>query len=141
MAEAKTKPTEVGVTEHLASITDPSRRADCQALAALMSKVTGHPPVMWGPSIVGFDRYSYRYASGHTGESCLLGFSSRKTDISVYVAAGFDGSQDLLAALGKHKAAKACLYIKSLADIDLGVLEVLLSRAAAEMRRRHPTTT
>lgn len=139
MAEAKTRPTTISVADHLAAIADPARRADCQALAELMSRVTGHAPVMWGPAIVGFDRYRYRYASGHEGESCLLGFSSRKTDISIYVNTGFDGTRDLLASLGRHKTAKACLYLKSLKDIDLDVLEALLRHAATEMRRRHPT--
>jgi len=93
---------------------------------------------MWGTSIVGFGSYHYRYASGHEGDSCLAGFSSRKGDISIYVTAGFEGQEPLLANLGKHKAGKVCLYVKRLADVDLELLESLVEGSVAEMRRRYP---
>jgi len=96
---------------------------------------------MWGGSIVGFDQYHYKYASGHEGDSCIVGFSSRKGPISVYMPAGYDGAEALLAQLGKHKIGKACLYIDKLTDVKLRVLEQLLVRAVAETKKRYPTVT
>jgi hypothetical protein len=138
MAEAKTKPTGASVKAHLDAIEDETRRKDCKALAALMKRVTGCTPKMWGPSIVGFGSYHYEYASGHSGNSCLVGFSSRKGDISIYLMPGFEGAEELFAALGRHRRAKACLYIRRLADVRLPVLEELVGRAFAETRRRYP---
>jgi Domain of unknown function (DU1801) len=138
MAEAKTKPTEAGVESYLDTIADEARRSDCKQLVEIMSRVTACKPVMWGASIVGFDRYHYRYASGHEGDACVIGFSSRKGDISIYVAAGVDGADDLLAKLGRHKMAKACLYVRRMTDIHVPVLEQLLTRAVAHTRERHP---
>jgi hypothetical protein len=140
MYEAKTQVTAVSVASYLANIGDEVRRQDCKALAALMQGVSGCAPKMWGPSIVGFDSYHYRYDSGHEGDSCLLGFSSGKAQISIYMVAGYEATetQALLAQLGKHKLGKACLYIKRLADVKLPVLEELLTRSAAETRHRYP---
>ena len=140
MAELKTKPTDVAVRDHLAAIEDDARRADCEALAELMSRVTGCEPVMWGPSIVGFDRYHYRYASGHEGDAALVGFASGKRQLTLYLAPGFEGdaSRELLARLGKHKTGKGCLYLKRLADVDPEILEELVRWSVAEMRRRYP---
>lgn len=139
MYEAKTKPTSASVSAYLDAIEDEGRRKDCKELAKLMTKVTGCKPKMWGTSIVGFDQYHYKYASGHEGDSCIVGFSSRKGDISVYMVAGYEGAEDVLAELGKHKLGKACLYLKRLSDIRLPVLERLLIRAVAETKRRYPT--
>ena len=140
MAEAKTQPTTQSVASYFEAIDDDARRKDCKELAALMKRVTSCAPTMWGTSIVGFDQYHYRYASGHEGDSCVVGFSARKGPISVYMAAGYEGAQDLLQQLGKHKIGKACLYINKLADVKLPVLEQLLVRAVAETKRRYPTT-
>jgi hypothetical protein len=137
-AEAKTRPTASSVQQHLAAIDDPVRRQDGQALADLMQRVTGQPALLWGGSIVGFGSYHYRYASGHEGDSCQVGFAARKNDLTVYLVAGFDGQPELLARLGKHKMGKACLYIKRLADVDLQVLEALVAGSVAEVRRRYP---
>jgi hypothetical protein len=139
MSDAKTKPTALSVDRYLADIADDVRRQDCEALAAMMQRVTGCPPVMWGTSIVGFDRYHYRYASGHEGDSCVVGFSSRRGDISVYVMGDDDGERAaLLARLGRHKMGKACLYLRRLADVDQAVLEALVTRSVAETRARYP---
>lgn len=139
MYEAKTKPTALSVDRYLADIADDARRQDCEALVVMMQRVTGCPPVMWGTSIVGFDRYHYRYASGHEGDSCVVGFSSRKGDISVYVMGDDDGERAaLLARLGRHKMGKACLYLRRLADVDQAVLEALVTRSVAETRARYP---
>ena len=137
-AEAKTKATQASVRDYLDAIEDEDRRKDCEILAELMQKTTGFPPVMWGTSIVGFGSYHYRYASGHEGDACLVGFSSRKGDISVYVMAGMDEQAELLEKLGKHKAGKGCLYIKRTADVDLKVLAKLVKNSVAELQLRYP---
>ncbi len=120
----KTQATTTPVAAHLAAIADAARRADCEALAQLMQAVTGHAPQMWGTSIVGFGTLNYAYASGRTGQICLLGFASRKSDIVLY---GVDVDQaDLLAQMGAHKLGKGCLYIRRLQDVNQGVLTQLL---------------
>lgn len=140
MYEAKTKPTKAGVTAFLGAIADPERRRDCRALSALMKRATGCRPRMWGTSIVGFDTYHYKYASGHEGDSCVVGYSPRKGDISIYLVPGYETApvKALLAKLGKHKTGKACLYVRRLADVDTTVLEQLVSHSVAEIRRRYP---
>lgn len=140
MYEAKTKPTDSSVRAYLAAIEDPARRADCETLCVMMDAATGCPAVMWGTSIVGFDRYHYRYESGHEGDACVVGFASRKGDISVYLLAGYDHPdvKAMLSRLGKHKTGKACLYIKRLSDVDIPVLEQLVAYSVADTRRRYP---
>jgi hypothetical protein len=140
MVENKTKATAASVAAYLAAIADEGRRQDCEALARLMARVTKQPPVMWGPGIVGFGSYHYRYESGREGDSCLVGFASRKGDISVYLVAGFPGREELLARLGKHKMGKGCLYVRRLGDLDLQVLEQLVVGSVAEVQRRYGPT-
>jgi Domain of unknown function (DU1801) len=137
MTENKTKATEASVDGYIAAIDDESRRKDCAALARLMAKASKQKPKMWGTSIVGFGSYHYKYESGREGDSCLTGFSSRKGDISIYLMASFPGHDELLSRLGKHKMAKACLYIRKLSDVDLKVLEQLVAGSVAERKRRH----
>jgi hypothetical protein len=139
MAELKTKPTDASVDEYLDTIADPRRRADCVAISALMKRVTKFEPRMWGPSIVGFGSYHYRYESGHEGDACLAGFSFRKPEIVVYIAEGFESREKLLQQIGKHRTGKVCLYIKRLSDIDVGVLEKLVKASVAAMRKRYPS--
>lgn len=136
--ELKTQPTKVSAASHIAALPDPQRRQDCRALVKLMTAITGKRPVMWGPSIVGFDTYHYKYASGHEGDMCVLGFASRGAELVVYLLPGLEAAAPLLAKLGRHRASKACLYFKRLADVDLGVLEELLRQSAADTRRRYP---
>jgi hypothetical protein len=131
MAENKTKATDASVQAYLAAIEDETRRKDCQALARLMTEATGHPPRMWGASIVGFGSYHYRYESGREGDSCIVGFSARKGEISVYGLQSAVNAVELLAKLGKHKAGKGCVHIKTLADVDPKVLGQLVANAAA----------
>jgi hypothetical protein len=100
-----------------------------------MARATKQPPKMWGSSIVGFGSHHYRYESGREGDVCLVGFSSRKGDITVYGLTAAPGHEALIAKLGKHKAGKGCLYIRSLGDIDLKVLEKLVADAAAAKRQ------
>ena len=127
MAETKTRPTDASVDAFLEAVAHPVRRADGQAVRALMERVTGAPAVMWGPSIVGFDEYHYRYDSGHEGDMCRMGFSPRSANLALYVG-GFPEYDALLDRLGKHKRSTACLYVNKLADIDMTVLEDIVRR-------------
>lgn len=138
MYELKTKPTDASVRAYLDDIQDEQRRQDCEKLVALMSKVTGEAPKMWGPGIVGFGSYHYRYASGHEGDASLVGFSSRKDSISLYVMPCFSSHGEYLSQLGKHKAGKACLYVKRLSEINLKILEQMIVESVADIRRRYP---
>lgn len=127
MAEIKTKPTEASVDEFLEAVHHPARRADGKVLRAMMERVTGEPATMWGPTIIGFGSYHYKYASGHEGDMCRLGFSPRSANLVLYVG-GFPEYEGLLAKLGKFRRSKACLYLNKLADVDLGVLEEIARR-------------
>lgn len=133
MSEPKTQPTKTTLAAFLGTVEDPQRRADCTTIAKLMQKITGEKAVIWGTSIVGFGRYRYRYASGQEGDWPVCGFSPRKNDLTLYLMRGFDGEEALLAQLGKHKISKACLYLKSLKNVDMAVLEQLIERAVAVM--------
>lgn len=140
MAEAKTQPTAVTLDEFLTTSVDPTRHADCRAIAAMMQDATGEPSVMWG-AIVGFGRYRYQYESGREGEWPVVAFAARKTDLTLYIVPGFDDFDALLGKLGKHKTSKACLYIKQLADVDVKVLKAIIDgsvKAMASKRIRAP---
>jgi len=137
MADAKTKPTLASVEQYLASKASPEQLPDCMALMVLLKRVTKQSPKMWGPSIVGFGSYSYKYDSGRTGEFCLTGFAVRGKELVVYLVAEGPGQQALLAKLGKHKMGKSCLYFKRMTDLDTKILEALVSESVAETRRRH----
>ena len=137
MAENKTKQTDASVQRYLAAIDDETRRKDCEALAKLMTRAPNHSPKMRGSSIVGFGSYHYKYESGREGDTCLVGFSPRKSEISVYGLRAAPNAEELLARLGPHKAGKGCVYIKTLGNVDLKVLEQLVASAAAETKRQH----
>src|ERR687898_1193142 len=132
MSVPKTTPTKVSVESHIAAITNEEQRKDARTLVALMRRVTKQEPMMWGPSIVGFGSYHYKYASGHEGDSALAAFAVRGRELVVYIAADFEGRDVLLAKLGKHKAGKVCVYIRRLANVDLKVLEKLVARSIAD---------
>ena len=139
MAETKTRPTGASVEAYLASRASPEQLKDCRAIMALCRRVTKQQPKMWGPSIVGYGSYRYKYASGHSGESCLAAFAVRGKDLVVYVMGAENPEQrDRLARLGKHKMGKSCLYFRRLADLDVKVLEALMAGSIAEVRRRYP---
>ena len=127
MADIKTKPTDASVDAFLDGVQHPVRRADGKALRTMMERITGDPAVMWGPSIVGFGLYHYRYDSGHGADMCRVAFSPRSANLVLYVG-GFPEYQALLAKLGKHKSSKACLYLNKLADADMAVLEEIVRR-------------
>ena len=140
MAENKTQVTDIDPEAFVAAVEHPTRRADAETLLDMMRRVTGCQPQMWGPTIVGFGRYRYRYDSGREGEFMLTGFSPRKANLVVYVLPGYDDIADDLAELGKHKVGKSCLYINKLADVDVDVLERIVTDGVAEMRRQYETT-
>jgi hypothetical protein len=136
MAEAKTKPTALAPRDFIAKVRDPRQRSDALAMVRIFRRATGEKPVMWGPSIIGFGKYHYRYESGREGDMCLAGFSPRSAALVVYALSGAKGEGDLLARLGKFKRGKGCLYIKHLDDVDPGVLEELVRTSSAHTRER-----
>lgn len=138
MAEIKTKPTPVSPADFIAAVENPARREDARTVCAMMERITGEPPRMWGPSIIGFGSYHYRYDSGHEGEMCRLGFSPRKAQLVLYILTEDPRQAEQLARLGKHKTGKSCLYINKLADVDMGVLEEMTRGALAWMNARYP---
>ncbi len=135
----KTQPTGVDSRDFIASVEPVRRREEGLVLLDFFDRVTGMPAVMWGPSIVGFGRYRYKYKSGHGGEWPLTGFSPRKAGMTVYVMSGFSDKTALLAKLGKHRHSKSCLYLNKLADIDLDVLHHIVDADLAWMRERYET--
>jgi Domain of unknown function (DU1801) len=138
VSELKTKPTRVSAARYISAIANAEQRNDARTLVALMRRVTRQKPRMWGPSIVGFGSYHYKYASGHEGDSAIAGFAVRGSELVVYIAPGFEGRDVLLAKLGKHKTGKVCVYIRRLANVDLKVLETLVARSVADTKRRYP---
>jgi len=132
-AEPKTKPTDVPVADFIAAVDNPKRRADAEVVQRMLSEVSGEPPVMWGPSIVGYG--SYR---GPTGDWPIIGFSPRKAQLVLYIMPGFAERADLMARLGKHKTGGSCLYINKLEDVDQGVLRELAGHAVSWMREKYP---
>jgi hypothetical protein len=140
MAENKTKPTKLSVAVFIDAVADPTRRADSKALIKLMKGVVGESPKMWGPSIVGFGSYHYKYDSGREGDMPLVGFSPRKAALVLYNVIGFSDSKPELAKLGKYTTGKGCLYIKKLADVDEEVLASMIGKSIAGMRARQSKT-
>ncbi len=138
MAENKTKPTTVSVEQFLAAVTPDARREDGLALCELMQRVSGYPPKMWGPSIVGFGQYRYRTEAGREGDICRIGFSPRKPAIVLYVHSATTKYAELLARLGKVSTGKSCIYVKRLADIDMGVLERMVRVSLEHLEETHP---
>ena len=134
----KTVATDVDVAAFIAAVEPAVRRSDADRLCALMSRLSGEPPRLWGPTIIGFGRYRYRYDSGRTGEMCRIGFSPRKASLVIYIVDGFPGHAGLMARLGKHKTGKSCLYVNKLADIDMEVLEQLVTESLVVMAERYP---
>ncbi|WP_203294837.1 DUF1801 domain-containing protein [Maricaulis parjimensis] len=137
-AENKTQPTQVSPADHVASIEHPVRRSDAETLLDMMSRITGWEARMWGPSIVGFGEYHYKYDSGREGDFMRTGFSARKANLVVYIMPGYTDFSSILARLGKHKLGKSCLYINKLADVDLDVLEELIRAGLADMAEKYP---
>jgi hypothetical protein len=134
MADNKTKPTKLSVATFIDALTDPVRRSDAKALIKLMQNAAGEKPRMWGPSIIGFGSYHYKYESGREGDAPVIALSPRKAATVLYGVTGFGEASALLAKLGKHSTGKGCLYIKKLADVDQHILETLIVKSLAAKR-------
>ena len=128
MAENKTRPTTASVDEFIANVENPRRRTDTMTALKMYQDITGLPPVMWGPAIIGFGSLHYVYATGREGDMPAAGFSPRKASMTFYVVGKFDGAENLFARLGKYKRSHVCLYINKLDDVDLAVLKEILAR-------------
>ena len=138
MTENKTRPTKISVRDFIAAVDNDLRREDATTLLKLFEQATGWKAQMWGPTIIGFGAYQYTYATGHSGASCVVGFSPRKANLAIYVA-GFPGKADLLQKLGRHRGGdKQCLYINKLADVDIAVLEKILKAGVIETKKTWP---
>ncbi len=135
MAELKTRVNDASVKDFLNDVEDDQKRQDCFDLVDLMTDITGEEPKMWGPSIVGFGSYRYRYDSGREGDWMQVGFSPRKQALTLYIMSGFSRYQKLMAKLGKHKTGKSCLYIKRLSDVDGDVLRELITLSVEQVRK------
>jgi hypothetical protein len=133
----KTKPNKASVTQFLSAIQDDDKRKDTKKIIAMMKRVTGERPQMWGSSLIGFGTYTYKYASGRQGDWPLTAVSPRKGNISVYIMPGFAPYGGLMKKLGKHKTGKSCLYIKRLSDVHVPTLEKLIARSVKDMRKRY----
>ena len=125
MGENKTKPERTDVNAFIGAITDERQRADCETLAAMFARASGEPATMWGPAIIGFGNHHYRYASGREGSTMRIGFAPRRGQIVLYGFGGAERHAELLARMGKHSTGKGCVYLKSLASLDLDALEAL----------------
>lgn len=136
--KSKTTATGVSVDAFINSLPNEQKKQDSYTLINMMREVTGHEPYMWGPTIIGFGNYHYKYNSGREGDAPIAGFSPRKAALSLYFESEFPGREDLLAKLGKHKAAVACVYVNKLADIDLGVLKKMIIASTKHTKKKYP---
>lgn len=140
MAKNKTTETENSVADFInAFVEDENKRKDSFELIKITQEITRFKPKMWGPSIIGFGSYHYKYASGHEGDAPLVGFSPRKAAISLYIYTSPQTREEILSKLGKHKAAKGCIYIKKLSDIDVDVLKNMISLSLADLKNLYPS--
>ena len=135
MAELKTKLTNASVDKFLKGVKDEQARADCYQIIEIMKKATRAEPKMWGTSIVGFGDYHYKYESGRENDWFLVGFSPRKQNLTLDLMGGFNGHEELMNNLGKHSTGKGCLYIKTLAEVDIKVLKKLVSESVKRMKQ------
>jgi hypothetical protein len=136
MAENKTKQTGASVEKFLNSVNDEKQREDSFTILKMMQQITKAEPKMWGPSIVGFGKYHYKYESGREGDCALTGFSPRKGNLTLYIMGGFDEKSSQMKKLGKYKNGKCCLYIKKLEDIDMSVLKELVKTSVESMKKK-----
>lgn len=140
MAEAKTKPTKVSVASFVKKVPSAAMRADAETVIGMMREVTKEEPVMWGPSIIGFGKYTYKYDSGKEGDWPIIGLSPRKQALTIYLMRGFEDHDALMKKLGPHKTGVSCLYLKRLSDVDLPTLKTLMKKSVAGMRKKYPKT-
>ena len=138
MAKNKTAPTTQSVTDFIAAVESETKRDDSRRLIKLFKELTGFEPHMWGPTIVGFGSYHYKYASGHEGDAPIAGFSPRKDALAIYLDTGYDNKEALLKQLGKHKMGVSCLYVKKLEDIKIDVLKEMITNSIAHVKKMYP---
>ncbi len=136
MAKNKTTENDNSVSEYLNAVKDEDRQKDCKKIIELVTKNTGIKPKMWGPAIVGFGSYHYKYESGREGDAPLAGFAARANAITLYLGSTFENRDELLAKFGKHKTGKGCIYIQKLADIDTGVLITMFKNSIANPKKQ-----
>lgn len=136
--EPKTKPTDASVVAFIEQVESPKKREDAYRLLDIFHEVTGMEPVMWGPSIIGYGSYHYRYASGHEGNAAMTGFSPRKAAHSLYLGMEEERQAELLQKLGKHRVGKACVYVNKLDDIDIGVLKQMIRETVDYVQKLYP---
>jgi len=134
----KTVETDASVQAFLDAVPSDAKRADADRIIEIMSELSGEAPKMWGPSIIGFGTYHYKYESGREGDMCRVGFSPRKAKHSFYITNGFDDYEEILSRLGKYKTGKSCLYVNKMADIDEEVLKELVTASLAYMDEKYP---
>ena len=134
--KAKTVVTTKTVASFVKTVEDKLRQADCLSIIEIMKQETGFEPKMWGPAIIGFGTYHYKYERGHEGDAPLVGFSPRKSEFALYIA-NFDGKAALLEKFGKHKTAKACVYIKKVSDIDIAILKKLVTGSVKYYQKKY----
>jgi hypothetical protein len=135
--QAKTTETELSVKDFIKKIADEQRQKDALTIVDIMEKQSGFPAKMWGPAIIGFGSYHYVYDSGHEGDAPLVGFSPRKTEFALYLSSEFDKSEELLAKFGKHKTAKACIYIKKIEDINVDILKKMIAASFKHTKAKY----
>ena len=138
MAKIKTTETAESVTDFINRVQDETKRNDSFQLIELMQKLTGYEPKMWGPSIIGFGNYHYKYASGHEGDMPLAAFSPRSTSLVVYAAEDYENRDHLMQSLGKYKSGKVCIYIKKLADVDVTILQKMIMNSIKATKALYP---
>jgi len=138
MYELKTKENDGSVIEFIESVESPKKKEDAYKLLEIFTETSGYPAKMWGPSIIGFGSYHYKYASGHEGDAPLVGFSPRKAKISLYFAPGDTKREELLEKFGKYTTGKACVYINKIADVDVDVLKELITQSIQFLKERYP---
>jgi Domain of unknown function (DU1801) len=137
MTEIKTKQTDESVTKFLNTVADETKRKDCFEIVEMMKQVTDLPPKMWGPGIIGFGSYHYKYESGHEGDMCIIGFSPRKQNITLYVKIAAEATNALLEKLGKYKTGKGCLYVNKLNDVNADVLKKIIKTGFDYMKVKY----
>ena len=139
MAKNKTAETDHSVTDYINEVANEVKRKDSFRLIKIFKSITGCEPKMWGPSIIGFGKYHYKYASGHEGDSPLAAFSPRKDSLVIYIATEFEKREELLSQLGKHKSSKSCVYAKKLDDIDIAILEKMVKKSIKYVTKLYPS--
>ncbi|MEO2213686.1 DUF1801 domain-containing protein [Paenibacillus amylolyticus] len=138
MYKPKTTVTDQSIVEFIEQIESPQKKKDAYQLLDIFTETTGYEAKMWGPSIIGFGTYHYKYDSGHEGDAPLVGFSPRKAKISLYFATGDSEREDLLKDFGKHTTGKACVYINKITDIDVDVLKALIMQSVEFLKKTYP---